>query len=112
MSNYYGERRKDKEKAVAACIRSDRKDISVGKKLAFSHFFRWTKMSKCKIFDLLYSDVIEKFASDDRVFTQKYVVGKQRISMHLLKLDDSDLDPVEILDFLKKLQEKYFYHSH
>ena len=69
-------------------------------------------MSKCKIFDLLYSDVIEKFVSDDRVFTQKYVVGKQRISMHLLKLDDSDLDPVEILDFLKKLQEKYFYHSH
>ena len=65
-----------------------------------------------KIFDLLCSDVIEKFGSDDRVFTQKYAVGKQRKRMHLLKPDDEDLDPAEILDLLNKLQEKYSYHSH
>ena len=64
-----------------------------------------------KIFDLLCSDVIEKFGSDDRVFTQKYVVGKQRIRMHLLRPDDEDLDPAEIVDLLNKLQEKYSYHS-
>ena len=29
---------KDKKKVIAACIRSDRKDIFVEKKLAFSHF--------------------------------------------------------------------------
>ena len=29
---------KDKKKAVATCIKSDRKDIFVEKKLAFSHF--------------------------------------------------------------------------
>ena len=48
MSNYYGERRKDKEKAVAACIRSDGKDISVGKKLAFSHFLGEQKWVNAK----------------------------------------------------------------
>ena len=64
-----------------------------------------------KIFDLLCSDVIEKFGSDDRVFTQKYAVGKQRKRMYLLKPDDEDLDPAEILDLLNKLQEKYSYHS-
>ena len=65
-----------------------------------------------KIFDPLCSDVIEKFGSDDRVFTQKYAVEEQRIRMHLLKPDDEDLDPAEILDLLNKLQEKYSYHSH
>ena len=31
---------KDKKKTVAACVRTERKDIFVEKKLAFSHFFR------------------------------------------------------------------------
>ena len=66
-------------------------------------------------FGLLYSDLIEKFEPDNRIFTHKYVVGKQRIRLHLLKAETEDLDPVEIyqiLDFLNKLQEKYSYDSH
>ena len=38
---------KGKKKAVAACIRSDRKDIFVEKKLAFSHILgeqKWVHM--------------------------------------------------------------------
>ena len=46
------------------------------------------------------------------IFTHKYVVGKQRTRLHLLKPETEDLDPVEILDFLNKLQEKYSYDSH
>ena len=34
---------------------------------------------------------------------QKYVVGNQRIRMHLLKQGTEDLDPVEILHFLNQL---------
>ena len=67
-------------------------------------------MSNYKIFHLLHSDVIEKFDADNRVFTHKYVVGKQRTRIHLLKPDEK-LNPVEILDFLNKLQKKYAYHS-
>ena len=69
-------------------------------------------MSTYEIFDLLYSDLIEKFGSDNRIFTHKYLVGKQRIRLHLLKPETEDLDPVEELDFLNKLQEKYSYGSH
>ena len=69
-------------------------------------------MSTYEIFDLFYSDLIEKFESGNMIFTHKYVVGKQRIRLHLLKPETKDLDPVEILDFLKKLQEKYSYDSH
>ena len=29
---------KERKKAVAACLRSERKDVFVGKKLDFSHF--------------------------------------------------------------------------
>ena len=61
-------------------------------------------MSNYKIFDLLYSDVIKKFDAENRVFTHKYVVGKQRIRIHLLKPDE-EIDPFEILDSLNKLQE-------
>ena len=88
---------KDKKKAAAACIRSDRKDIFVEKKLVFSQFFRRTKMSTYEIFDLPYSDLIEKLESDNIIFTHKHVVGKQRIRLHLLKPEIEDLDPVEIL---------------
>ena len=41
---------KDKKKAVAACIRSDRKDIFVGKKIAFSHFLGYQKWAIAKSF--------------------------------------------------------------
>ena len=61
-------------------------------------------MSNYEIFDLLYSDVIKKFDAENRVFTHKYVVGKQRIRIHLLKPDE-ETDPFEILDFSNKLQE-------
>ena len=67
-------------------------------------------MSNYETFDLLYFDEIKKFDADSRVFTHKYVVGKQRIRIHLLKFNEQ-IDPVEILDFLNKLQEKYSYHS-
>ena len=68
------------------------------------------KKSNYEIFDLLYSDVIEKFDAENRVFTHKYVVGEQRIRIHQLKTDE-EINPVEILDFLNKLQEKYASHS-
>ena len=59
-------------------------------------------MSNYEIFDLLYSDVIEKSDADNMVFTHKYVVGKQRIRIHLLK-PDGQINPVEILDFFKQV---------
>ena len=67
-------------------------------------------MSNYEIFDLLYSNVIEKSDADNRIFMHKYVVGKQRIRIRLLKPDE-EIDPVEMIDFLNKLQEKYAYHS-
>ena len=66
-------------------------------------------MSNYEIFDLLYSDVIGKFDVDNRVFMHKYVVGKQRIRIYLLKPDE-EIGPVEMLGFLNKLQEKYAYY--
>ena len=67
-------------------------------------------MNNYEIFDLSYFDIIQKFDDDNRVFTHKYVVGKHQIKIHLLKPDEK-IDPVEILDFLNKLQEKYAYHN-
>ena len=67
-------------------------------------------MSNYEIFDLLYSDIIEKFDADNRVFMHKYVFGKQRIRIHLLKTDE-EINLVNILDFLNKLQQKYACHS-
>ena len=55
-------------------------------------------MSNSEIFDLLYSDVIEKSDAENKVFTHKYVVDKQRIRIHLLKPDE-EINPVEILNF-------------
>ena len=66
-------------------------------------------MSNYEIFDLLYSDVFEKFDADNRVVTHKYVLGKQRIKIHLLKTNE-EINPDEILDFLNKLQQKYACH--
>ena len=40
----------------------------------------------------------------------KYVVGKQRIRIHLLKPDE-EINLVEILDFSNKLQEECAHHS-
>ena len=67
-------------------------------------------MSNCEIFYLLYSDVIEKADAGNRVFMHKYVAGKQRIKIHLLKIDEQ-INPDEMLDFLNKLQDKYACHS-
>ena len=78
-------------------------------KISFFPLFRWTNMSNYKIFDLLYSDVIGKLDAYNRVLMYKYVVGKQRIRIHLLKPNE-EIGPIKILDFLNKLQEKYAYH--
>ena len=59
-------------------------------------------MNNYEIFDLLYSDIIQKFDADNRVFTHKCVVGKHLIRIHFLKPDEV-INPVEILDFLNKL---------
>ena len=58
-------------------------------------------MASYEIFYLLCADVTKKF---------KYVVGKQRIRIHILKQETEDIDPVGILDFLNQLQQNYAYH--
>ena len=68
-------------------------------------------MTSYEIFDLLCADVTKKFRSDNRIFTYKYVVGKQRIRIHILKQETEDIDPVDILNFLNQLQQNYGYHS-
>ena len=67
-------------------------------------------MMNYDIFHLLYSEFRHKFEGDNLVFTQKYVVGNQRICIHCLK-DENKLDVVECLDFLNKSQEKFVYVS-
>ena len=67
-------------------------------------------MSSYEIFDLLFSDFMKKFDANSRVFTHKYVVGKQQIRIHLLKSDDK-LNVNECLDFLKKAQEPFGYYK-
>ena len=64
-------------------------------------------MTNYKIFDLLHLDLRHKFDADNRVFKQKYTVGRQQIRIHCLK--DEKLDIVECLDSLNKLQEIYGY---
>ena len=76
-------------------------------------------MLNYEIFDLLYSNLRHKFEDDHLVFTQKYTVDRQRISICCLR-DKEKPNVVECLDFLNKLQEKYycclqlkpFYFSH
>ena len=53
----------------------------------------------------------KKIGPDNRIFTYKYVVGKQRIRLHILIQETEDIDPVDILDFLNHLQKNYDYHS-
>ena len=67
-------------------------------------------MANSEIFDLLYSEFRHKFEDDNRVFTQKYVVGKQQIRIHFLK-EYNKIGVVQRLDFLNKLQEKFAYIS-
>ena len=43
-------------------------------------------MTNYEIFDLLYSEFREKFEFDEVVFTQRYVVGNQRIRLHFCKM--------------------------
>ena len=68
-------------------------------------------MTSYKIFDLLCRDVTKKFGSDHNIFIYKYVVGQQRIRIHILKQETEDIDPVDILNFLSQLQQIYTYHS-
>ena len=76
-------------------------------------------MLNYEIFDLLYSNLRHNFEDDHLVFTQKYTVDRQRISICCLR-DKEKANVVECLDFLNKLQEKYycclqlkpFYFSH
>ena len=68
-------------------------------------------MTSYKIFDLLCRDVTKKFGSDNNIFIYKYVVGQQRIRIHILKQETEDIDPVDILNFLSQLQQIYTYHS-
>ena len=68
-------------------------------------------MTSYEIFDLLCEDVTKKFSSDSRIFTNKDVVGKQRIRIHMLKEETEDIGPADILNFLNHLQQNYAYHS-
>ena len=72
---------------------------------------RSSSSTSYEIFDLLFADVTKKFRSDNRIFTYKYVVGKQRIRIHILKQETKDIDPVDILNLLNQLQQNYGYHS-
>ena len=65
-----------------------------------------------EIFSLVCADVSQKFKSKSRIFTYKYIVGKQRIRIHMLNQTIEDIDPVEVLDFLNQLQQNYGYDSH
>ena len=62
-------------------------------------------MTNYKIFDLVYSGFREKFEVDEIVFTQRYIVGNQRISLYFLK-DENKIDVIECLDFFIKVTGK------
>lgn len=62
-------------------------------------------MTNYGIFDFLYSELRHTFENDNFVFTQKYLVGKQRIRIYCFKDKKNDL--VVCLHFLNKLQRKY-----
>lgn len=63
-------------------------------------------MTDYEIYDLLYSNFKDKFDDDNIVFTQKYMVGHQKIHICHLKVKKK-IDAFDCLDFLNKLQEKY-----
>ena len=55
-------------------------------------------MTQYYIFDLLSADVTKTFGSDNIIFTYKYVVGKQRTRIHILKQETEDIGPADILN--------------
>ena len=55
---------------------------------------------------MVYYELRKIFEVDEIVFTQRYLVGNQRIRLHFLK-DENKIDVIECLDFLVKLQEKF-----
>lgn len=67
-------------------------------------------MTDYEIYDLLYSNFKDKFDDDNIVFTQKYMVGHQKIHICHLKVKKK-IDAFDCLDFLNKLQEKYGFSS-
>ena len=77
-------------------------------------------MPSYQIYDLLFSDFMKKFDADSCVFTQKYVVGKQQITIHRLKSNDKlnvneCLDSQESFGYYKdwsKFHFPYFVASH
>ena len=68
-------------------------------------------MTSYELFDFLCADVTKKSGSENRIFTCKYVAGKQKIRIHILKQETEDIDLVDILKFLNQLQQNYGYHS-
>lgn len=62
-------------------------------------------MTSYKIFDLLCADVSQKFMLENRIITYKPIVGKQRIRIHILNQTNEDINSVEVLDFLNRLQQ-------
>ena len=96
---------KEREKAVGACLRSERKDFYVEKKQLFL-IFQIVKITKYEIFDLVFDDSMDKIEENDLIFTPKFVVGDQQISIYALN-DKQKVDVVTCLDFLNGLQEKF-----
>ena len=68
-------------------------------------------MSTYKIFDLLFTDVKDKFEDENCVFTQKFVIGVQQIRVYRLN-QSSKIDVGKALETLNDLQEKFAYHEH
>ena len=67
-------------------------------------------MTKYEIFGLAFDDSMDKIEENDLIFTQKFVVGDQQISIYALN-DKQKVDVVTCLDFLNRLQEKFVYHN-
>ena len=81
---------KERKKTVRACLRSERKDLFVEKKLSLSHFLGKQNVKLWnihKIFDLLFSDFKDKFEYESSTFTQKYVFGLEIIRIYQIKKD-------------------------
>lgn len=67
-------------------------------------------MTTYEIFELLYGDFRDRYEEDKFIFTQKYVVGQQTVSVYSLK-DKENLDVGTCLNFLNDLQERFAYHK-
>ena len=53
---------------------------------------------------------MDKIGENDLIFTLKFVVGDQQISIYALN-DKQKVDIVTCLDFLNGLQEKFVYQN-